>query len=71
MERFHQSYKYEEVYLHEYRDPVEAAEALARYRWHYNWERPHQALDYRVPGEVYCERTEASTPMLEAEKCLT
>jgi hypothetical protein len=22
-------------------------------------------------GEVYCERTEASTPVLEAEKCLT
>jgi len=71
VERFHESYKYEEVYLNDYCDPVEVAQALARYRWHYNWERPHQALDYRVPGEVYCERTEASTSVLEAEKCLT
>ncbi len=35
VERFHQSWKYEEVYLHEQRDPVEAAQALARYRWRY------------------------------------
>lgn len=70
VERFHESYKYEEVYLNDYRDPMEAREALARYRWHYNWERPHQALDYQVPGEVYCVGTEASTSVLEAEKCL-
>jgi len=36
VERFHQSVKYEEVYLNDYRDPVEAAQALARYRRHYN-----------------------------------
>jgi hypothetical protein len=36
VELFHESYKYEEVYLHEYQDPVEAVEALACYRAHYN-----------------------------------
>jgi len=48
-----------------------AAQALARYRRHYNWERPHQALDYGVPGEIYCARTEENTKLLEAQKCLT
>lgn len=71
VERFHESVKYEEVYLNDYRDPVEAAQALARYRWHYNWERPHQALDYGVPGEIYCARTKENTKLLEAQKCLT
>lgn len=71
VERFHESYKYEEVYLNQYQDPIEAAQALARYRWHYNWERPHQALDYRVPGEIYCKRTESDTKLKTLQKCLT
>jgi transposase InsO family protein len=71
VERFHQSYKYEEVYLNQYRDPIEAAQALARYRWHYNWERPHQALACRVPAEVYCQRTDSDTKLKLPQKCLT
>lgn len=52
-ERFWRSLKYEEVYLADYSSPREAYEGLARYITFYNTERPHQALDYRRPAEVY------------------
>jgi putative transposase len=47
--------KYEEVYLHEYCSPREAREGLRRYFEFYNNRRPHQALGYRTPAEVYQE----------------
>jgi putative transposase len=34
-------------------DPLEAGLALVNFRHEYNHERPHMALDYRYPGEVY------------------
>jgi putative transposase len=52
-ERFWRSVKYEEVYLHSYASPREARQSLTRYLAFYNDERPHQALAYRVPAEVY------------------
>ena len=52
-ERLWRSVKYEEVYLKEYREPVEAERGLRRYFHHYNHERPHQALGYRTPAEVH------------------
>ena len=54
-ERLWRSVKYEEVYLHEYRSPREAREGLRRYFEFYNNRRPHQALGYRTPAEVYFE----------------
>ena len=45
--------KYEEVYLHSYSTPKEARQSLARYLAFYNHRRPHQALAYRTPAEVY------------------
>jgi transposase InsO family protein len=45
--------KYEEVYIHEYASPREARQALTRYFAFYNQQRPHQALDYLTPAEVY------------------
>ena len=45
--------KYEEVYLKDYGEVDEARESLAAYFEFYNHERPHQALGYRTPGEVY------------------
>lgn len=53
VERLWRSVKYEEVYLHDYATPREARRGLARYFEFYNHERPHQALDYRTPEEVY------------------
>lgn len=52
-ERLWRSLKYEEVYLNEYGSPRQAREGIQRYLSFYNTERPHQALGYRTPAEVY------------------
>lgn len=52
-ERFWRSLKYEEIYLADYASPREARQGIARYIGFYNVERPHQALDYRRPVELY------------------
>jgi putative transposase len=53
VERLWRSVKYEEVYLKDYEGVREARESLGRYFDFYNNERPHQALGYRTPREVY------------------
>ena len=53
IERLWRSVKYEEVYLHDYADGWEAEARLAAYFRFYGRERPHQALGYRTPAEVY------------------
>ena len=73
-ERLWRTVKYEEVYLKDYADPREAREGLRAYFRFYNEQRPHQALDYRTPAEVYegraggerdraAARTVAGTPV--------
>jgi putative transposase len=52
-ERLWRTVKYEEVYLHDYASPREARQGLSRYFEFYNQERPHQALDYQTPAQVY------------------
>jgi putative transposase len=52
-ERLWRTVKYEEVYIHDYASPREARQALTQYFKFYNQERPHQALDYQTPAEVY------------------
>jgi putative transposase len=52
-ERLWRTLKYEEVYLHEYASPKEAYQQLANYIRFYNFERPHQALEYLTPVQVY------------------
>lgn len=58
-ERLWRSLKYEEVYLNDYQSPREARNSLMRYFNFYNFERPHQALDYRTPALAY-----ASAPVV-------
>jgi putative transposase len=53
VERLWRTVKYEEVYLHDYPTPREARQGLGAYLMFYNEERPHQALGYRTPAEVY------------------
>jgi putative transposase len=53
VERLWRSVKYEEVYPNDYASPREARQGLARYLAFYNEERPHQALGYQTPAEVY------------------
>ena len=57
VERLWRSVKYEEVFLRDYKTVREAKNGLARYFEFYNNERPHQALGYRTPREVYFSRT--------------
>jgi putative transposase len=52
-ERLWRSVKYEEVYLHDYASPKEAAQSLSRYIIFYNHQRPHQSLEYKTPAQVY------------------
>lgn len=53
VERYHQSLKYEAIWINDYDDPIEARKEIEKYRHHYASERPHQALDYGVPAERY------------------
>ena len=52
-ERLWRTIKYEEVYLKEYTSPRDARAGLTEYLRFYNEGRLHQALDYRIPAEVY------------------
>jgi putative transposase len=53
IERLWRTVKYEEVYLKAYQDGREARIGLGNYFRFYNTERPHQALGYRTPAEVF------------------
>ena len=55
VERLWRSVKYEEVYLKDYGTVPNARAQLGRYFRFYNHERPHQALGYRTPADVYAE----------------
>ena len=52
-ERLWWSVKYEEVYLKDYGTPPVAVRNLGGYFGFYNEERPHQALGYKTPAEIY------------------
>ena len=53
VERLWSSIKYEEVYLKAYSNGREAKAGLNAYFRFYNTQRPHQALGYRTPAEVF------------------
>ena len=55
VERLWRSIKYEEVYLKAYQNGPEARRGIGAYLVFYNQERPHQALGYRTPGQVFQE----------------
>ena len=52
-ERLWRSVKYEEVYINSYQSVLEAKSRLKNYFYFYDYERHHQALDYKKPAEVY------------------
>ena len=52
-ERLWRTVKYENVYLCDYETPRAARLGLSSYLEFYDLDRPHQALGYRTPAEVY------------------
>jgi putative transposase len=55
VERLWRSIKYEEVYLKAYQNGAEARAGIGNYLYLYNHERPHQALGYQTPHQVFQE----------------
>ena len=60
VERLWRTVKYEEVYLKAYTSASEARRELGAYFRFYNNQRPHQALGYRTPAEVFHQVRNAS-----------
>ncbi len=52
-ERLWRTVKYEEVYLKNYENPIEANTNLSNYFKFYNYRRLHQSLNYKTPAELY------------------
>lgn len=53
IERWFRSLKTELIYINEYRNPKELRAAIRDYINDYNALRPHEALNYATPDEVY------------------
>jgi putative transposase len=52
-ERYFRALKYECIFLHEFETPRELRVGIDRYVQFYNTERPHQALGYAKPDQIY------------------
>ena len=53
IERWFRSLKTEMIYINEFRTPRELRSAIREYVHNYNTIRPHQALDYATPDEMF------------------
>jgi putative transposase len=53
IERWFRSLKVEYVYINEYSSPRELRSGITAYVEEYNYLRPHQAHDYKIPADVY------------------
>jgi putative transposase len=53
IERLWRSVKQEDIYVQDYGDGLTAQRGLARWFVDYNTARPHQALGYAMPAELY------------------
>ena len=68
IERLWRSLKYEEVFIKAYGAVIEARRSIGKWLEFYNDERPHQALDYRTPREIFegeaCEHVDNASASL-------
>ncbi len=53
VERVFKTIKYEDTFLNSYESLKEARKGTKEYLEHYNQKRPHQALGYKAPAQVY------------------
>lgn len=61
IERLWRSVKYELIYPGDFAGGAELYPALEQYFHFYNHRRPHQALDYRTPAELFPYRSKRKT----------
>ena len=57
IERLWRSLKYELIYTGDFTSGLDLWPALEEYFRFYNFQRPHQALDYRTPADLFPHRT--------------
>ena len=69
VERLWRTVKYEEVYLKAYASVLEAQRGLEDYFRFYNGLRPHQALGYRTPAEVFYGEQKAVEEESNRRRC--
>ena len=69
VERLWRTVKYEGVYLKAYVNGIEARLGLRQYFRFYNERRPHQALGYRTPAEVFYGELVAGDEQLKERRC--
>ena len=69
VERLWRTVKYEEVYLKAYANVLEARRGLEDYFRFYNDLRPHQALGYRTPAEVFYGEQEVGKEESNERRC--
>jgi putative transposase len=67
-ERLWRSVKYEEVYLHDYGSPREALQSLGRYFRFYNFDRPHQTLEYNTPADLYYQNDPVQSTLIRRKE---
>lgn len=53
IERWFRSLKTEMIYVNEFRSPKELRQAIRQYVCEYNTLRPHEALNYEIPEDIY------------------
>ena len=58
IERVWRSLKWEDIYLKNYETPREVRQGVNNWFQTYNYERPHQSLNYQTPAQVYFENKE-------------
>ncbi len=71
IERLWRSLKYEEVYLHAYETVADAKAGIGSWISFYNVSRPHQALGYRTPTQVFAGAAGAVDMMDNADALTT
>ncbi len=75
IERLWRSLKYEEVFIKAYETAAAARQGIGGWLTFYNDERPHQALSYRTPREVFeaaaCEHVDNASASLRCAHALS
>ena len=60
IERFLRIIKQEQIYINPTSNIAELRKQIKKYIYFYNYQRPHQSLNYNTPSQVYSGEIEAS-----------